>query len=153
MSEAIVGLNPDFVARAQENNAARKKEERARARRLEALAREAGKTHREIPFIGPGANAADRLKGPDWVKDIVRAVAAKHKVHPLEIVGVARQKRVTAARHEVWYKVYAARPDTVTLPIIGRWFDRDHTTIGYGITRHGLLNNLPMFCNFEMART
>lgn len=64
---------------------------------------------------------------------LARAIASKHKVTFEDMIGKRRFKHLAHARFEA----YAAAHDSgKTLSQIGRFFDRDHTTIINGIRRH-----------------
>jgi len=68
------------------------------------------------------------------IHSIVVDVAAKHKVTVPLIMGETRDKRVVAARHEVWWRVW--RTSGLSYPRIGAMFHRDHTTILHGVKQY-----------------
>ena len=69
--------------------------------------------------------------------DIVKETSAAHKVSLKEMMGSSRLPEVSRARQEAMYKIRLVTTPrgTVryTLPQIGRFFGRDHTTIIHGI--------------------
>lgn len=67
--------------------------------------------------------------------DILREVAAGAGVTILEIQAAGRQRRITRARHEYFWR--AATETLHSLPAIGRHCGgRDHTTVLHGIHAH-----------------
>lgn len=83
----------------------------------------------------------DRIM-PKWVREIVEQCAATHKVLVSELLGDSQRKQAVAARHEAFYVVKAMKP-VLSFPQIGRWFDRDHTSVIHGISKHQHLYDLP----------
>jgi hypothetical protein len=70
---------------------------------------------------------------------IIRAVCDKYDVTLDELRSAARNKNITFARHECFYRFrheikQKGRP--LSLPEIGKAFNKDHTTIMHGINRH-----------------
>lgn len=49
-----------------------------------------------------------------------------------EVIGPSRVRRLIEARHACMKAVYSARPD-LSLPQIGKLFNRDHTTVLYAV--------------------
>lgn len=68
------------------------------------------------------------------VIDLIRLVASKHGVTVSAIKGSARHRAIVAIRHEAMAFVYKLRPD-LSLPQIGRVFNRDHTTILHAVRK------------------
>jgi Bacterial dnaA protein helix-turn-helix len=81
---------------------------------------------RETPKEGPLV-----VSGPPIVREVVRSVADTHGISPHLIVGRSRCAAVTAARQEVYY--WLRHTGRFSMPRIGRWLDRDHTTVLHGI--------------------
>lgn len=76
---------------------------------------------------------------PERIRAIIDRVATEHRVQPVDLVGPSATRKTSRAR----WAAYACIVDTVTiagsppsLPQIGRWFNRDHTTVLYGLRRH-----------------
>lgn len=68
------------------------------------------------------------------VLSIVRPIAERHEVSVDDIMGRSRLRRITAARFEAFDAV-KTRLD-MTLCDVAHYFDRDHTTVIYGISAH-----------------
>lgn len=87
---------------------------------------------------------------PEWARDIVTETAERRSVHLDELVGNCRVYTVTAARQEAIYRVKAAKP-MLSAPLLGKWFDRDHTTILHSLTCHQEATGLPPFSRYNLA--
>ncbi len=70
-------------------------------------------------------------------KTILRLVSLKYRVPIDEIAGPRRGKRIVRIRHEAIALVYQHCPQ-LSLPAIGRWFQRDHTTILHALRKMGV---------------
>jgi chromosomal replication initiation ATPase DnaA len=69
------------------------------------------------------------------IRTIVEAVARKHGIAPLQLLGERRCKKLVLARQEAMW--VAVRDSGRSLPVIGREMgNRDHTTVYYGCQRH-----------------
>jgi len=68
------------------------------------------------------------------MKDIAEQVCSKHGVTLADIRGPARPRRIARARHETFARI--RRETAFSLPSIGRWFHKDHTTVLYGARKH-----------------
>src|SRR5262245_5107098 len=79
---------------------------------------------------------------PDWAKELVREVSARHRVPIREIFGPSKQYPVAAARREAIYRVKAAKPQ-LSLKQMGAWFDRDHSSILNALARYQQLTGAP----------
>lgn len=64
----------------------------------------------------------------DTTRAIIREVAERHGVTYRDIIDYDRHGRVMAARHEAILAVRQAKPH-MSLPDLGRVFQRDHSTI------------------------
>ena len=77
---------------------------------------------------------------PASVETIIRLVCAKHCVSPRDLMGVGRDKPTCDARFEAMYrvrteiKIAGSEP---SLPQIGKWFGRDHTSVLNALRRYG----------------
>lgn len=71
------------------------------------------------------------------VIDIIRVVATKHGVSVTDIKSQTRTLHIVEARHEAMALVYRLRPD-LSLPAIGRIFNRDHTSILHAVRKAGV---------------
>lgn len=74
------------------------------------------------------------------IVQIIAEVAARHDLRPEEITGPERWKRNCRARYEaMWLARQAVGRDgkpLYSLPQIGRFFNRDHTTVLNALRRH-----------------
>ena len=68
--------------------------------------------------------------------NIVKAIAAKHNLTVAEIMGRSRRRHIVRARQEAMTAIYVEFP-MWSLPIIGRFFDRDHTTVLFSVKATG----------------
>jgi hypothetical protein len=71
---------------------------------------------------------------PPNARAIVKLVSLKHGLHITEILGASRLPRIVAARHESMWLVHSHCP-WLSIPEVGRIFDRDHTTVLYAIAK------------------
>jgi chromosomal replication initiation ATPase DnaA len=78
-------------------------------------------------FIQP-----DDVVGIPSVDDIIEMAAESIGVRVREISGVTRTHPLTMARHKAMFAVRRIYPQ-MSLPAIGRAFNRHHTTVLYGI--------------------
>jgi chromosomal replication initiator protein len=65
------------------------------------------------------------------VSDIQQVVAAHYEISLLDLLSRRRGKAVTRPRQVAMY--LARHLTLLSLPEIGRRFDRDHTTVGYAV--------------------
>lgn len=136
------GYNPDFIRKLQE----KREQERRRKLRAEAAKerRRIEKEHSEIKqAVQAARDAAKReqeeaarieLQGRVPVKDIIAHVAHLHLLKPDDLIGPRRMKHIIAARHEAIRVTANLRPD-LSLPQIGRAFNKDHTTILHALRK------------------
>lgn len=80
----------------------------------------------EVPWIPPSARHAVF----DAVTDMVYRITS---YTPLELRGRRRTKYVSRARQLLYWALYEATD--ASLPQIGRYLNRDHTTVLHGIRR------------------
>ena len=62
---------------------------------------------------------------------IIRSVAQKHDLTMDEMFSTSRRRPIAWARQEAFDRLY--RETRLSLPAIARLFDKDHTTVLYGI--------------------
>jgi hypothetical protein len=91
------------------------------------------------PEPEPEPEPEPQLKKETTREKIIRAVCDKYDVTLDEMRSVARNKNITTARHECFYRFrheikQKGRP--LSLPEIGKAFCKDHTTVMHGINRH-----------------
>lgn len=75
---------------------------------------------------------------PRAVAIIVEGVATEHGLTPRQLYSGARRRDIAHARFECWSRLrselrFVSGPPS--LPQIGKWFDRHHTTILSGLNR------------------
>lgn len=87
----------------------------------------------------PLHHTPNMLAQPSW-RFIVSLVALKHGVMQREILGRGRTRGVVAARHEAMALVY--RHTQASMPAVGRYFDRDHSSIHHALTKLGATHKL-----------
>ena len=78
---------------------------------------------------------------PVTMTTIVAEVAAAHRLPVADLMGRSKLKHIVAARHEAMWRIRQVTwADGVTprysLPQIGRYFDRDHTSVIHACKRH-----------------
>jgi len=93
----------------------------------------------EIVQLPPEPKPQPQLKKETTREKIIRAVCDKYDVTLDELRGNGRNKNITTARHECFYRFrheikQMGRP--LSLPEIGKAFCKDHTTVMHGINRH-----------------
>ena len=71
----------------------------------------------------------------DVSQEIIRETAIKHGLEVEDITGPRRRQALVIARHEAMYRIHQERKN-MSLPMIGRLFHRDHTTVLSGIRAH-----------------
>ncbi len=91
---------------------------------------------------------------PAWALDIVKACAGSRNVSLPTMAGDYRFRNAVKARNEAMYLIYLQRTNNPNLscPRIGKWFDRDHTSVLHGIASHQEANNLPKLVGYDLAR-
>lgn len=80
---------------------------------------------------------------PDWVKNVVREVCARHGVSVQDIMGPSKARVESTARREAIYLVKFEKP-SVSSGQLGHWFDRDHSTIRCALARFEELHGAPI---------
>ncbi|QNH32375.1 helix-turn-helix domain-containing protein [Aminobacter sp. MDW-2] len=129
MSNVI--YNPEFVRRVQARRkrerleAARKAREEERVRRLAEICAE-----RNESIMSARSGTLGRIA------EIIEAVAAEHGVSSSAILAYTRAKKVFDARVDAVLRVKQELP-RVSLPLMGRAFNRDHSTVLYILRRYG----------------
>lgn len=83
------------------------------------------------------ANASAAMDAPVRklsMKDILTRSAAVHSVEPREILGESRCKAIAHIRQEVMWLL--KQEDRWSLPQIGQFLNRDHTSVLHGVRAH-----------------
>lgn len=91
------------------------------------------------PKSEPEPEPQPKRKKETTRQKIIRTVCDKYDVTMDELRSDARNKNITTARHECFYRFRheikrIGRP--LTVQEIGKAFNKDHTTVMHGINRH-----------------
>ncbi len=87
---------------------------------------------------------------PEAIRDIVKQVATSRCVAIMLIASESRMRVAVYARNEIMYLIKARNLST-SCPQMGRWFNRDHTSILHGIASHQERHNLPPLVGYNLA--
>lgn len=87
---------------------------------------------------------------PEAIRDLVKQVATSRRVAIMLIASDSRMRVAVYARNEIMYMIKARNPST-SCPQMGRWFNRDHTSILHGIASHQERHNLPPLVGYNLA--
>lgn len=91
--------------------------------------------------INAEANIPRRMF-PGRLSQIAKEVARKHDVQVIDLVAHRRSPALVAARHEYFYRALAET--SCSAAQVGRYLNRDHTTVLHAVNRHAQVNNLPL---------
>ena len=97
-----------------------------------------------------GLNQFRRRGMPQWAMEIVEHVAFQHCVGIDQIASGGRFRRIVRARDEAIYRVKEAKPVTST-PVLGKWFDRDHTSVLYSLSAHSERSGDPSLTKYQLS--
>lgn len=89
---------------------------------------------------------------PDWAVKIVAEAADEHGICPSEIAGRKRFKFIVDARREAIYRVKAVKP-LMSCIILGRWFNRDHTSVTHLIASYSESTGAPRLVGYDIRKT
>lgn len=81
-----------------------------------------------------GANSQSIPKARKTMADIVTEVARKHGLSVEQLRANRRDSMTIHAKHEAFYR--CRRETGHSMPVIGRFFGNDHTTVLHGVRRH-----------------
>lgn len=76
---------------------------------------------------------------PQRVREILDRVAEEHGTTTEALTGHSHRKGLAVARYEAYSRIVAQiviNRQPPSLPQIGAWVNRDHTTVLYGLRRH-----------------
>lgn len=73
------------------------------------------------------------------IKSLITFIAARHGVGPAGMLGRQQRRELTAARQEAM--AVLAEQMGLSLPAIGKLFNRDHSTVLYSIRQHNKRRN------------
>jgi chromosomal replication initiation ATPase DnaA len=85
---------------------------------------------------------------PDWARAIMRDVSERRDVCVNDMASASRNHKISRARNEAIYLVKARKP-MLSSPQLGRWFNRDHTSILYSISSYQERNGLPRLVAYD----
>jgi len=85
----------------------------------------------------------------DRAKILMLEICEKHFLSPVEILSNRRTGPIVTARQELMYRL--RMETTWSLPQIGRFLDKDHTTILHGVRAHAERNKLPAVGRFHSS--
>lgn len=88
---------------------------------------------------------------PAVYREVVRVVARAHGINVMLLASKSRMRIAVLARNEAMYKI-KAHDNRVSMPKLGRWFERDHTSVLYCIACHQDRNKLPLLVGFDLVR-
>ena len=87
---------------------------------------------------------------PNEIKAMTREICAKHGVETAPVYGRSRKHVHVVARNELFYRIKEAKPH-LSFPVIGRWLQRDHTSIMHGVAAHAELTGEPKLTNYDVV--
>lgn len=67
--------------------------------------------------------------------DIVKEVAAKHRITVANLIGQSRRYEFSRPRQEAYYRAFVECPHQSYLQIAA-FMNRDHTTVLFGVRKH-----------------
>ena len=73
-------------------------------------------------------------KGPERARAIIAEVTARRSVPVSHLFSTLRDRKVSHTRHEIWFRL--RQECAWSYPRIAKFFDKDHTTILYGVRGH-----------------
>lgn len=88
----------------------------------------------------PGYGAPINLLDRPSPRTIIKLVSLRYNVSVDALCGRNREKGLVKVRHLAMVLVYD-HCKTLSLPTIGRLFDRDHTTVIHALRKHGYYPN------------
>lgn len=89
---------------------------------------------------------------PEWARQIVSDVAARHDVMTEEISSSSRRHKVVRARNEAMYLVKASKT-ALSSPQIAAWFNRNHVSILYAIASHSDRTGAPALVGYDVVNS
>lgn len=98
-----------------------------------------------------GLSRLKRWGMPEWARNIVIEVCERTDVCPGEIASDARFQRVVKARREIIYRIKETKP-ILSTPQLGRWFNRDHTSILHSIAMHQEQCGAPRLVGYSLDK-
>ena len=88
---------------------------------------------------------------PDWALAILTEVADRRAICPSDIVSRKRHRPIIEARRDAAYLIKARKP-ALSCPLLGKWFNMDHTSIMHLIACYQAEHNAPKLVGYDLAR-
>lgn len=88
---------------------------------------------------------------PDWALAILTEVADSHAICPSDIGSRKRWRPIIEARREAIYRIKAKKP-VLHCTVIGKWFNKDHTTINHHIACYQMDHGAPRLIGYDLAK-
>jgi hypothetical protein len=88
---------------------------------------------------------------PQHFREIIKRVAEERKVSVTLIASKSHARKVVWARNAAMYAIKQARP-MLSSPRLGKWFDRDHTSVLHGLASHAHREGAPNLVGFDIER-
>lgn len=85
------------------------------------------------------------------VRGIIARVAAEHGLKSADLTGPSHARKFIGPRHEAIYRVWIEK-DPIGLAEIGRYFNRDHTTILSALRKRGVTDTRQRTCKSVEAQ-
>ncbi len=77
---------------------------------------------------------------PDEIRALIVSTCIEHGASSEDVMGKSPKRSVALVRHACFYRIYALRNEMgfrrFSTPQIGRWFQRDHSSVLSGIRNH-----------------
>lgn len=89
---------------------------------------------------------------PEWAREVVIECCDEAGVSALDVISGRRFKHIMGARHAALYHVCARRNAYTSVPKVGIWFDRNHSSILYGITKYADEHGLPALTRYSIEK-
>lgn len=86
---------------------------------------------------------------PEWVRQIVREVAAEYGVAMIHVLTACRRAEVCLARYAAIYRVKRFSRRTSAIQI-GEWFGRDHASVFFALARHAEITGRPALTTYAL---
>ncbi|WP_192242888.1 helix-turn-helix domain-containing protein [Mesorhizobium silamurunense] len=92
-----------------------------------------------------------RTRGvPEWVRQIVKEAAAEFGVAAVHIYTKSRKADVCLARYASIYRV-KEKKRRLSSGQIGKWFDRNHTSVFFSLARHAQITGRPALTSYDLS--
>lgn len=138
----VAGYNPKFLAAVREKRAREEQERNRKAivARIKAMPIEQD-SHVKLYRLAYARKSTGALAGGKKpVETIIFETALKHGVTIADIKSRRKRADLVEARHDAIVRAYTERAD-LTLPQLGRLFNRDHTSILHAVQKAGAWRN------------